>query len=612
VNSLTISHRRTAIIAALATVLMLVFVRLPLPFLYGIELLLFTTVVWFVHIRYSLQAAVLLAIIGAACGIFLWDQTPLLALTPIEILLVGWASARSNRSVVFWDAIYWVTLGISSHYFLYVWLTHSSDTNTTLVLLFAVANGLMNAFFGQLAAEYLPDVEASRMARRWRIGRIAYHLCMGILIIPTLIYLIISGFFNYQGTLGEVSRRLDTIYGHVNEELNNLSVTELRDLQVGSTLQKAALHNMFANLTTNLDIQLTLIDDRSQVIATLDPSLASSREMYDWRSGGTVDQLADNLYLRKPDDIPAYNKVYRWSQSNFVSIYHFDRLPYTLIAIQPVTIFQQLMYQLYLLSIVIVGISTIISAAVAYRITRRLSQSITELGEFTTGLPQRIRSREPIDWRDSPLHEVNLLRNNFEDMSRELSSMFYEINQSEEKLRKLAHYDTLTSLGNRYSFGLYLPSLIQMAKERSLRVACLFIDLDFFKSINDTHGHDAGDAVLKEVGARLNLYNTEQMKAFRLSGDEFVVVVSEPLPEDLEQWAQEIHDELIRTDVSFHGQRIPIRLSAGISLYPDHGQDAESLLRSSDHAMYRAKVSGRNRVRLGSKIVSDGKEGEWR
>src|SRR5690606_10550841 len=169
-------------------------------------------------------------------------------------------------------------------------------------------------------------------------------------------------------------------------------------------------------------------------------------------------------------------------------------------------------FNLYMISILIVGISTLISATVAYLITTRLAKSITRLGEFTTGLPSRIRLREPITWTDSPLYEVDLISKNFEDMTKELAGMFHEINESEEKLRIMVHQDTLTGLGNRYSFHLYLPSLIQEAEENNAKIACLFIDLDHFKTINDSYGHDAGDAVLKEVGARLSLYNTGQTR----------------------------------------------------------------------------------------------------
>ena len=589
-------NRTSLVMVACMTALTLFFVYFPVPFLYGIELLLFTAVAWFVYYRYSLNHALLLTIIGSACGIFFWGQTPLLSLYPIEILLVGWISTKSKRSTVFWDLVYWLTVGLAVFYPAYLWLTDWSDSNTITFFMFSIANGLMNIFFGRIAAEYLPNWRRKTM-KKWRIGRITFHLCMVLLIVPTLIYLLVSGYFTYQKSLHEVSTRLDTMYGHVNDRLNNITESELRDLKVRSTVQKASLQSMFVNMTTGSDVQLTFIDANREMITSLEPNIADNTA-YDWREGGTVKQVATSLYLWQPNDIPAYNKVYRWANSEFISVYNIERLPYTLIVKQPATTFQHNMFNLYLLSMLIVGMSTLISALVAYKVTNHLSMSITQLGNFTTGLPRRIRVREPIEWEDSPLHEVDILKNNFEDMSKELANMFHEINESEERLRLMVHYDTLTGLGNRYSFGLYLPSLIEEAKKNNLKLACLFIDLDRFKSINDTYGHEAGDAVLKEVGARLLQQNTDQTKAFRLSGDEFVVVISEPLPDDLVQWAQGIHNDLVATVFICHDQRVQVELSAGISIYPDHGQDALSLLRSSDHAMYEAKVSGRNRVKL--------------
>lgn len=589
-------NRSSLTVTACITILMLFFVYYPIPFLYGIELYLFTAISWFVYFRYSLNYALLLTIIAAACGIFIWGQSPLFALYPLEILLVGWIARRSKRSAVLWDASYWLTFGLLLFYPAYQWLTDWSDSNGITYFMFSIANGLINIFFGKLAAEYLP-VGASKTRKKWRIGQISFHLCMVLLIIPTLIYLLVSGYFTYQRSLSEISSRLDTIYGHVNERLNHLTETELRDLKVRSMVQKASLQHMFANITTGTDVQLTFIDASHNVVATLEPAIADN-STYEWSAGGTVRPVTDSLYLWQPGNIPSYNKVYRWAKSEYVSVYHFERLPYTLVAKQPAAGFQHNMFNLYIISVLLVGMSTLIAALVAYRVMNQLSMSITQLGSFTTGLPRRIRSRETINWEESPLHEVNILKNNFEDMSKELASMFCEINESEERLRFMAHYDTLTGLGNRYSFGLYLPSLIEEAKKHNTKIACLFIDLDRFKAINDNYGHEAGDAVIKEVGARLMQINTAQTKAFRLSGDEFVVVLHEPFPEDLVQWAEGIQANLMNDIIMYQDQRIKIGLSAGISIYPDHGQDAQILLRSSDHAMYQAKVSGRNRVKL--------------
>src|SRR5690606_4972716 len=102
---------------------MLFFVNYPIPFLYGIELYLFTAIAWFVYFRYSLNYVLLLIIFAAACGIYIWNQSSLLALYPLEILLVGWIARRSKRSAVLWDAIYWLTLGLLFFYPAYPWLT---------------------------------------------------------------------------------------------------------------------------------------------------------------------------------------------------------------------------------------------------------------------------------------------------------------------------------------------------------------------------------------------------------------------------------------------------------------------------------------------------------
>lgn len=172
-----------------------------------------------------------------------------------------------------------------------------------------------------------------------------------------------------------------------------------------------------------------------------------------------------------------------------------------------------------------------------------------------------------------------------------------ERKRTEENLRVLANYDPLTRLANRYMFNATLTRSLQTAKRKNEKVALLFIDLDHFKQVNDLLGHEAGDRLLVNVAMRIQNSIRETDTAARLAGDEFVVILENVQAlADVELVAEKILNTLpLSSDESVPEAPI-ISASIGVSLFPDHGDSLEALLRAADGAMYRAKTLGRNRL----------------
>ncbi|MFH1879499.1 MAG: EAL domain-containing protein [Bacillota bacterium] len=172
--------------------------------------------------------------------------------------------------------------------------------------------------------------------------------------------------------------------------------------------------------------------------------------------------------------------------------------------------------------------------------------------------------------------------------------LFIARKQAEERIRHLAHYDELTGLANRSMFSQRLSHALAQARRNGMQLAVLFIDLDRFKNINDTLGHEAGDSVLKEVAERLRGCLRETDTVGRLSGDEFVVLL-EGIPQSMHcaEVAQKILATVARP-FALDTQEFHLTASIGISTYPADSEDLQSLLKNSDVAMYRAKELGRN------------------
>jgi diguanylate cyclase (GGDEF)-like protein len=163
-----------------------------------------------------------------------------------------------------------------------------------------------------------------------------------------------------------------------------------------------------------------------------------------------------------------------------------------------------------------------------------------------------------------------------------------------ERIASLAYRDPLTGMANRTSLGPALEQAVERARRRGFKLAGVFIDLDGFKQINDAFGHDAGDALLVEVGGRLRAHLRSSDLVVRLGGDEFLVVledVHELAP--VEAVAKKLLAELQRP-YRFPGGEAVVTASLGISVFPDDAADAAALMKHADTAMYAAKQKGKN------------------
>jgi diguanylate cyclase (GGDEF)-like protein/PAS domain S-box-containing protein len=170
--------------------------------------------------------------------------------------------------------------------------------------------------------------------------------------------------------------------------------------------------------------------------------------------------------------------------------------------------------------------------------------------------------------------------------------------RAEEQIEFHAYHDVLTHLPNRKLFTDRLRHALTHAKRAGKSVAVMFIDLDHFKTINDTLGHTAGDELLLEMAKRLGECVREDDTVARLGGDEFTIILADlRQPEDALSVAQKILDT-VQQPVVVGGTPVVSSASIGIALYPVDGTDADTLLRNADSAMYRAKEAGRNTFQL--------------
>jgi diguanylate cyclase (GGDEF)-like protein len=204
-----------------------------------------------------------------------------------------------------------------------------------------------------------------------------------------------------------------------------------------------------------------------------------------------------------------------------------------------------------------------------------------ELGQFAaefTGMAQQLRAR------DLALHE----------RTRELEAEVAERKEAQRRMAHMATHDALTGLANRSLLNDRIQQAISLAARTNDQVAVLFIDLDNFKHINDTLGHDAGDDVLKRVAQRMGQLRRKSDTLCRLGGDEFVLLLPAiSHQDDAVRVAQNVIASLTQP-MAINGMDYLLTPSIGIASYPADGHDVAEVMRNADIAMYRAKAAGKN------------------
>ncbi|MDH4655518.1 MULTISPECIES: bifunctional diguanylate cyclase/phosphodiesterase [unclassified Pseudomonas] len=176
-----------------------------------------------------------------------------------------------------------------------------------------------------------------------------------------------------------------------------------------------------------------------------------------------------------------------------------------------------------------------------------------------------------------------------------VNNLLRELEQVKVKLQNVAHYDALTNLPNRRAFNDFFVEKLQQHAQYKQPLAVMFLDVDHFKRVNDSLGHDAGDELLKVVAERVRSVLRREDVIARLGGDEFCVLASLGSLMEAKALSQRIMHRM-KEPITLAGRNVTMTTSIGISLFPDDGETCEELLKHADLALYQAKSSGRNNL----------------
>ena len=244
--------------------------------------------------------------------------------------------------------------------------------------------------------------------------------------------------------------------------------------------------------------------------------------------------------------------------------------------------------------IALVGfLAVILAMVVAGRVTRPLHQMTRAMALFAEN-----QTVSHLNFKRQD--EIGVLAASLNVMQNTLVANLHELDESREAIRHLAQHDGLTGLPNRALFADRLQQAVAQAQRDQSRLAVMFVDLDNFKPINDTYGHQVGDSLLTTVAQRMQACVRNADTVGRVGGDEFVVLLPwVQTQQDASVVAEKICDSINKV-MLIDGHSLVISASVGVAIYPDHAKEQFSLLRQADAAMYMAKNMGGNQVRIAS------------
>ncbi|WP_152182939.1 sensor domain-containing diguanylate cyclase [Sulfurimonas indica] len=256
---------------------------------------------------------------------------------------------------------------------------------------------------------------------------------------------------------------------------------------------------------------------------------------------------------------------------------------------------EHLLTQTFVITLIII-IAILLTSRYYKILSRKILIPVSELNKSTT----KIINTKMLDTHVKVYNsdEIGELAKNFNMMMSELSNYQKELTKQKDLLSYKANHDELTDLPNRALFNDRLSVAMKKADRNENAIAVFFLDIDFFKQINDQYGHDVGDAILKHFAERLQECLRAADTLARIGGDEFMIILEENKELTTSKTVAHKIITAMQEPIELGESSLSISTSIGIAIYPKDAKDAEELIKNADMAMYRAKEAGRNNFKF--------------
>ncbi|KJB87997.1 hypothetical protein AZ66_10005 [Paenibacillus sp. E194] len=622
---------RTSMLFVILTVLTAVFSVIGLEFSYGAEFMLCGATLLIMLVLYGSHWAAIMALIIGLGFYFSGYGSFILLLIGLEMILVGYMYERKRGFLLLWDSLFWFGIGAPLAAVLFCLQTNEYNAEALLQYFMFAMSGLLNALIADVVVTYmpwkrlLPDLRTKPVY----LNQLLMHLSVAIVFIPFLLNMLIDSRDMQQDIERDSLARIELQTAQITDALLQMGRKQRQGLNLGSIMETGKLHDNLKLHSQNGLLKLAAFNQKGQLVASSDEVWFESNAVY---IGDTVpnkspvrmaahhSQIRMDAYgvkssfsrILPPDRNYDYG-TRRWNDGYYVLEDKLTDHPIAkVVGFIPISYFLQTTIDVYLRKFLMLFMVCLLATGVSLAVSRFIVRSLRDLEEATAGMHHKLLKDKTVKWPCIRIGEIRLLAINFRAMSDRLTEVFKEmlrmneklldqtkmLEQSEEKLQHIAYYDTLTQLPNRHYFTMNVERALEDADNKASSLALMFIDIDRFKHINDSLGHNVGDMLLVQVAQRLSDCLSKlsgRHLSSRYGGDEFIIMLEDSSREEVNAVAKRILQRL-RESFLVQAHELFVSASIGVSLYPDNGYVYTDLLKQADTAMYAAKDSGGHSV----------------
>ncbi|EJW19620.1 EAL domain-containing protein [Paenibacillus alvei] len=622
---------RTSMLFVILTVLTAVFSVIGLEFSYGAEFMLCGATLLIMLVLYGSHWAAIMALIVGLGFYFSGNGSFILLLIGLEMILVGYMYERKRGLLLLWDSLFWFGIGAPLAVMLFYLQTNEFNAEALLQYFMFAMSGLLNALIADVVVTYMPwkRLMPDLRTKSVYLNQLLMHLSVAIVFIPFLLNMLIDSRDMQRDIERDSITRIELQTAQITDTLLGMGKKERQGINLGSIMETGKLRDNLKLHSQNGLLKLAAYNKRGQLVA-------SSDEVWFERNGGYV---GENVPNKSPVRVPAnhsqmrtdaygvrssFSRILppdrnydygtrRWNDGYYVLEDRLTDHPIAkVVGFIPISYFLQTTIDVYLRKFLMLFMVCLLATGVSLAVSRFIVRSLGDLEKATAGMHHRLLKDISVKWPCIRIGEIRSLALNFRAMGDRLTEVFKELLRmneklldqtkmlelSEERLQHIAYYDTLTQLPNRHFFTMNVERALDAAENKASSLALMFIDIDRFKHINDSLGHNVGDMLLVQVAQRLSDCLSKlsgRHLSSRYGGDEFIIMLEDSSREEISAVANRI---LHRLRESFHVQSHELFVSAsiGVSLYPDNGHAYTDLLKQADTAMYAAKDGGGHSV----------------
>ncbi|MGL5354433.1 MAG: diguanylate cyclase domain-containing protein, partial [Clostridium sp.] len=456
---------------------------------------------------FGIKRALITTIILISGYVLFASGTSIQTVFILEVAVVGALCRRDKKfSVIISEFIFW---GIFSMPIIYcMLLLDGSDQQKQYYyfeVLFMVVNGVLNAFLAEIIFTYSikKNLYSKRVMLRYK--EIILHIITAAILIPFIINIFVDLVNSYDSIYISAESSAQEIFAYLSDDLKDWDERAITNLQLSGIIEKGLLEESIVKAARYKTYNIHIKDKNNRKILGVNNYEKDIINLDEFNVRNITDKLSQALPINKNGKY--FNNS--WKDGYFVYNQMLSNVGLTLEIEIPIEIYNDRIVKEYLSQFKFLLLFALFIGFISMLLNKTIFNNLTKLSIYTKDLPDKLEKDISITWPVSNILEISVLTDNIENMSINLSKNFEKLNESQRKLYELAYYDTLTMLPNRLFFRKYVEGLAQNNNVNN-RFCVMFIDLNRFKIINDTWGHDTGDKLLSEVASRLMKFKSDK------------------------------------------------------------------------------------------------------